>query len=119
MVVNYNIMILSMVQYLLVQDKQEIKAGTKLAEWDPTSKVLLTEKAGNVKFVDFIENITVQERFDEATNKSIVLFLNIKSEKYQPALSIVDDEGNEELHHYFLPAGSYLDVAEKQAVDSW
>ena len=45
MVVNCNSHDLEYGSILLVQDKQEVKAGTKLAEWDPTSKVLLTEKS--------------------------------------------------------------------------
>ncbi len=39
-------MILNMVLLLYVEDSQEVKVGTKLAEWDPNSKVLITEKAG-------------------------------------------------------------------------
>lgn len=100
---------------LLVQDQQEVKKGTKLVEWDPNSKVILTEKAGFVKFVDLIENVTIQERFDEKTNKSSYVLLEHKSEKYQPALSIEDATG-QELAVYFLPAGSYLQVAENQQV---
>ena len=68
-------MILNMVQLFMLQDGQEVKAGTKLAEWDANNKVLLTEKAGTVQFVDLIENVTVQERFDEATNKSSYIVL--------------------------------------------
>ena len=34
---------------LLVEDSQEVKVGTKLAEWDPNNQVILTEKAGTVK----------------------------------------------------------------------
>ncbi len=33
---------------IYVKDKQEVKVGTKLAEWDANNKVLLTEKAGTV-----------------------------------------------------------------------
>ena len=76
-----------MVQHCLFKISSRLKSGTKLAEWDPTSKVLLTEKAGTVKFVDLIENVTIQERFDEKTNKSSLCLLEHKSEKYQPALS--------------------------------
>ncbi len=47
-----------MVLYILVNDKQPVKVGTKLAEWDPTSKVLLTEKSGTIQFIDLIENVT-------------------------------------------------------------
>ena len=98
-----------------VNDKQEIKAGTKLAEWDPNNKVLLTEKAGTVKFIDLIENITIHEQFDEATGKSSLIITGSRSEKYQPALSVVDDAG-EELAQYFLPEGSYLNVSKDQVV---
>lgn len=101
---------------ILVQDKQVVKSGTKLVEWDPTSKVLLTEKSGKVKFIDLIENVTIQERFDEKTNKSSYVLLEHKSEKYQPSLSIEDENGNEEAL-YFLPAGAYLGVSENQKVE--
>ena len=101
---------------VLVQDKQVIKSGTKLVEWDPTSKLLFTEKSGRVKFIDLIENVSIQERFDEKTNKSIYVILEHKSEKYQPSLSIEDEEGNEQAL-YFLPAGSYLGVSENQKIE--
>ena len=43
-----------------------------------------------------IENVTIQERFDEKTNKSSYILLEHKSEKYQPALAIEDENGNED-----------------------
>lgn len=98
---------------VLVQDKQQVKIGTKLIEWDPNNKVLLTEKSGIVHFVDLVEGVTIQEHFDEATNKSNLIVLETRNEQYQPALSIVDHFGNE-VAHYFLPAGSYLNIAEHQ-----
>ena len=97
-----------------VEDKQEIKMGTRLAEWDPNSKILVTEKSGSVKFVDLIENVTVRERFDEATNKSNYIILENRNEQHQPAIAIVGDDGEEAI--YYLPAGSYLTVNEKQKV---
>jgi DNA-directed RNA polymerase subunit beta' len=100
---------------ILVSDKDPVKLGTKLVEWDPNSKILLTEKAGIVKFVDLIENVTIQERFDEATKKSNFIVLDHKGEKYQPALSIESPDGTEEAHYYLSP-GSYLSVTENQVV---
>lgn len=99
---------------LLVEDKQVVKIGTKLAEWDPNSKVLLTEKAGTVKYVDLVENVTIGERYDEATNKSNVIVLEHRGEQYQPAIAIVDEHDEETL--YYLPAGSYLGVSDNQKV---
>ncbi len=49
--------------------------------------------------------------YDEATNKSSKIVLENKSDKYQPAISIVDNDGNE-LAQYYLPTGSYLAVEE-------
>jgi DNA-directed RNA polymerase subunit beta' len=101
---------------LLVHDKQEVTVGTKLVEWDAANKVILTEKSGKVQFVDLIENVTVQERFDEATNVANYIVLEHKGEKYQPALSIVDESG-EEIAQYYLPAGAYLVVSKDQQVE--
>lgn len=100
---------------LLVQDGQKVTIGTKLVEWDPNNKVILTDQAGKVKYVDLIDNVTVQERFDETTNRSTKVVLAHKGEKYQPALSIVNKDG-EELAQYNLPANAYLLVEDGQAV---
>lgn len=93
---------------MLVQDKQPVTIGTRLAEWEPNNKVIMTEKAGKVQFVDLIENVTMQERYEEGGH-STSMVLEHKSEKYQPALSIVDELG-EEVAQYYLPSGSYLSV---------
>ena len=94
---------------ILVNDGQDVRVGAKLVEWDPHNRVLLTKQSGQVKFVDLVHHVTLQERYDEATGKSNYIVLENKSEKYQPAIAIEDAEGNE-LAHYFLPAGSYLNV---------
>lgn len=101
---------------LLVEEGQEVKAGTKLVEWDPDSRVLCTEKVGKVVFVDLVENVTIQERFDEATGKSNFVVLEHKGDKYQPAIAIVDNDG-QEVAHYHLPTGSYLMVRPNQLVE--
>jgi DNA-directed RNA polymerase subunit beta' len=102
---------------LMVKDKQEVKKGTRLAEWDPHSKVLITEKAGTIAFVDLIENVTMQESFDDATGMSNYMITESRSEKYQPALLIVDDAGNE-ITQYFLPTGSILNVQNNQRISA-
>jgi DNA-directed RNA polymerase subunit beta' len=100
---------------LFVRDGQVVKAGDKLVEWDASSKHILTEKSGYIRFVDLVENVTVQKRYDEATSRTTRMILEYKSDKYQPAISIVDEQG-EELVQYYLPTGSFLMVDEKQKV---
>ncbi len=101
---------------LLVTDGQKVAAGAKLAEWDANNKVLLTEKTGKIRYIDLIENVTVQERFDETTRRSAKMVLEHKGDKYQPAISIVNDKGDE-LAQYYLPTNAYLIVDDGQKVD--
>jgi DNA-directed RNA polymerase subunit beta' len=100
---------------LLVEDGQAVTVGAKLAEWDLNNKLLLTEKAGRVKYVDLIPNVTFQEKIDEVTGAVNRIVLEHKGDKYQPALTIVDNQG-EELAQYYVAAGNYLIVASGQQV---
>lgn len=102
---------------MYVANGQEIRAGTKLVEWDPDNRVLCTEKSGIISYVDLIENVTIQERFDEATGKSTFVVLENKGDKYQPAIAIIDDQGNE-IALYHLPSGSYLIARNNHRVEA-
>jgi DNA-directed RNA polymerase subunit beta' len=102
---------------IYIEDGQEVKVGTKLVEWDPDNRILCTERDGIISYVDMIENVTVQERFDEASGKSSYIVLEHKGDKYQPAIAIVDKDGNE-IALYHLPAGSYLIAQDRQKVEA-
>ena len=41
--------------------------GEKLAEWDPYTLPVITEKDGIVKYLDLIEGLSIREVIDEAT----------------------------------------------------
>ncbi len=101
---------------ILVNDKQEVKTGTKLAEWDSHNKVILTEKSGIIRYVDLIPNVTYQENFDDVTKAVNRIVTEHKSDNYQPAIRIEDKEGNE-LALYYLPTGSYLAVNKNDKVE--
>ena len=100
---------------ILVEDNTFVKTGQKVAEWDGNSRVILTEKAGTIKYLDLIENVTIQNRYDEATKKSTKIILDHKGEKYQPSISILDEDGDE-IVQYYLPTGSYVVVEDNQKV---
>lgn len=100
---------------LFVQQGQQVQAGTRLVEWDNNNTVIITEKAGKVQYVDLIPNVTLQDVFDEGASKSSKIVLEHKGEKYQPAMSVVNDQ-EEELAHYYLPSGCYLVVDDHQKV---
>lgn len=101
---------------VLIKDGQAVKPGMILVEWDANNKGLFSEKTGTIKYVDLIKNVTLQKIFDEATGITTEIVVAVKGDKYQPALAILDDMG-EEIVHYYLPINSYLVVKDGQKVD--
>jgi len=99
---------------VLVKAGQEVAADTELIKVDPHNEVIVSEKEGTVEFVDLINNITCQEKYDEVAQKTFRYILEFKSDKYQPALSISKQD---ERTQYYLPHGSYLLVTDKQYIN--
>ena len=52
---------------LRVTDGQDIKRGTRIAEWDPYTRPILTEVDGTVGFEDLVEGQSMSETVDEST----------------------------------------------------
>ncbi len=52
---------------ILVDEGAKVKKGQKVAEWDPFTIPVITEKAGKVELVDLINNVSVKESVDETT----------------------------------------------------
>src|SRR5690606_11888315 len=50
-----------------VKDGDEVKAGKTVANWDPHNHPIVSEVAGFVRFIDFIDGVTVIEKTDELT----------------------------------------------------
>ena len=98
---------------LFVKQGQEIKADTEIVKVDPHNDLIIGEKEGVAEYIDLVNNITSQEKYDEVSQKSLRYILEFKSDKYQPALSI--SKGDEHTQ-YYLPHGSYLLVTDKQKV---
>jgi len=101
---------------LRVEDGQSVTVGTRLVEWDTSNKVLLTEESGYVRYDDLIPNMTMQEQYDEARGSTSKLVMEHKSDKYQPAISILDENGDVK-NQYYLPSRSYLMVDQNDQVN--
>ncbi len=63
---------------LLVRPEQEIKAGQMLANWDPMTRPIITEYAGQIRFENVIENVTVMNQVDEVTGLSSLVVIDPK-----------------------------------------
>src|SRR5574343_488169 len=63
---------------LNIKADQQIKAGTVLANWDPLTRPIITEFAGQAKFENVEEGVTVAKQVDEVTGLSTLVVIDPK-----------------------------------------
>ncbi len=105
---------------LLVDEGQTVGRNQKLAEWDPYTLPIITERAGQVEYIDLIEGITLVERMDEVTGLTSKVVVDYKqgakSIDLRPRLQLKDEHGevlrlpNNTDARYFLAPDSILSV---------
>jgi DNA-directed RNA polymerase subunit beta' len=109
--------------HLLHEDGAIINEGDRLAEWDPFTTPVITEKPGIVKYQDLIDGRTLTEQTDEATGMtSRVVTENrstsrSKKEDLRPRLTLLDDSSGEAARYLMAP-GTTLSVEDGQAVEA-
>ena len=90
---------------LQVADGQAIKAGVKLATWDPHTRPIVAEYAGLVKFENVEEGVTVAKQIDEYTGLSTLVVIDPKrggkaqTKGLRPQVRLYDASGEEVRMH--------------------
>ena len=84
---------------LSVKADQAIKAGAILANWDPLTRPVITEFAGQVKFENVEEGLTVAKQLDEVTGLSTLVVIDPKrrgsTKSVRPQVKLIDAAGKE------------------------
>ncbi len=84
---------------LAIKADQTIKAGTILANWDPLTRPIITEFAGQVKFENVEEGMTVAKQLDEVTGLSTLVVIDPKrrgaAKIIRPQVKLIDASGKE------------------------
>ncbi|MGQ3175765.1 MAG: DNA-directed RNA polymerase subunit beta' [Hydrogenophaga sp.] len=84
---------------LSVKADQTIKAGAILANWDPLTRPIITEFAGQVKFENVEEGLTVAKQVDDVTGLSTLVVIDPKrrgvAKVVRPQVKLIDSTGNE------------------------
>ena len=113
---------------LKVQNETEVEGGALIASWDPHTHPIITEVAGKMHFVDFVEGVTVQKRIDDVTGLSSVEIIDpaqrpLTGKEMRPMVKLLDENDNDinipgsnMPAHYFLPAGSIINAADGSEV---
>ncbi|RZJ96339.1 MAG: DNA-directed RNA polymerase subunit beta', partial [Novosphingobium sp.] len=109
--------------HLLHTDGATVKEGERLAEWDPFTTPVITEKPGIVKYQDLIDGRTLTEQTDEATGMtSRVVTENRaagrgKKEDLRPRITLLD-EASGEAARYMMAPNTTLSVEDGQMVEA-
>ena len=84
---------------LTVKIDQAIKAGAILANWDPLTRPIITEFAGQIKFENVEEGLTVAKQVDEVTGLSTLVVIDPKrrgsTKVVRPQVKLIDAAGKE------------------------
>ncbi len=105
---------------VLVAEGAKVKKGQKVAEWDPFTVPVITEKAGRAEWVDLINNISLEERVDETTgvvdNVVIDWHSGANAANLKPGILLKDENGNPVVFdngkevRYYLSVGAILTI---------
>ncbi|HPV33175.1 MAG TPA: DNA-directed RNA polymerase subunit beta', partial [Methylotenera sp.] len=85
---------------LQITDGKAVKAGQAIATWDPHTRPIITEYAGQIKFENVEEGITVAKQVDDVTGLSSLVVIDPKQRAGQtkglrPQVKLVDGNGAE------------------------
>ncbi len=105
---------------LNVSEGELVKKGNIMAQWDPYTIPIITEKSGKISYKDLLEGVSVREVLDEATGIASKVVVDWKQQTrgadLRPRIMLLDDKDNvivlaNELEaRYFLPINAILSV---------
>ena len=83
-----------------VKDGDAVTNGQVVANWDPHNHPIVSEVSGFIRFIDFVEGVTVIEKIDELTGLASVEITDPKrrgstGKDLRPIVRIVDADGRD------------------------
>jgi DNA-directed RNA polymerase subunit beta' len=111
-----------------IADGSAVVAGQLVATWDPHTHPVITEVAGSLEFIDFVDGGTVQSQVDDQTGLSTLVVIDPKqrpaaSKDLRPMIKLIDASGQDMNiagtdipAHYFLPAAAIVGVTDGASV---
>jgi len=111
---------------LLLDEGATVTKGSKLAEWDPYTLPILTEREGIAHYVDMVEGLSMREVLDEATGITSKVVVDWKQQPrgsdLRPRITLRDEAGevvqlgNGLEARYFMSVDAILSVENGQRV---
>jgi DNA-directed RNA polymerase subunit beta' len=113
---------------LMVKDGAKVAPGLLLADWDPFAQPIVSEVAGEARFIDLSDGTTIREETDEATGISARVVIDPRSTSktadLKPTIQIVGKDGkpvklpNGSTASYVLSVGAILSVSDGDKIEA-
>lgn len=84
---------------LFIKDGDQVEAKARVAQWDPHSRPIIAEQAGQLKFLNFEEGVSVDSQEDPLTGLPRIVIKETKGSSQsseqldQPAFEIIAKDG--------------------------
>ncbi|MCC2596039.1 DNA-directed RNA polymerase subunit beta' [Pusillimonas sp. MFBS29] len=112
---------------IAVGDGDAVKAGQRLASWDPLTRPIVSEYAGQVRFENIEEGVTVAKQLDEVTGLSTLVVITPKTRggkvMMRPQIKLVNEAGEDvkiagtdHSVNISFPVGALITVRDSQQV---
>ena len=111
---------------LMVKANENVTRGDKLAEWDPYTLPIITEKEGIANYMDLVEGLSMTEKVDEATGIASKVVIDWKQQPrgadLRPRITLRNKKGEVVMlakgieARYFLSVDAILSVEPGQQV---
>ena len=113
---------------LHVKNGDEVEMGDVVAEWDPYTRPIISEVAGQVELMDLIEGVTATQQTDELTGLTSMVVTGSgdqrsTAEQHRPMIRLLDDKGSSVIlpdsqlpANYFLTEGAIINIANNDNV---
>ena len=113
---------------LHVDKGARVRRGETLAEWDPYTMPIITERAGTANYMDLAEGVSMREDVDEATGIASKVVVDWRQQpkgaEFRPRITLRDDAGevvvlpNGQEARYFMSVGAVLSVENGQQIQA-
>lgn len=111
---------------LVADEGGKVKKGQRIADWDPYTRPVITERAGIVHYRDLVEGVSMREATDESTGISYKVVSdwkqNPKGSELRPRITLRDEKGEVLMlvsgaeARYYLSADAILSVEDGASV---
>src|SRR5437763_13098530 len=98
----------------MVDNKQNVAAGTILAKLDPHRITILAERGGRVRFEEIVEGETLRKERDQVSGNERWVIMEHKGDLH-PQL-VIEDERGQSLEVQYIPETAHIEVRDGQKV---